>query len=209
MAIDQKEHWSDIYDRKDAKEVSWFQTEPKMSLNLIKNLQLDISNSILDVGAGASTLVDFLLRDGFKNIYLLELAQSAFDQTRKRLASRSNEIQWLVGDVRDFKVPVQLDLWHDRAVFHFLTQSEDQESYVKNLNASLKVGAYFIIATFAEDGPLKCSGLEIVRYSKEELVNKVGKNFELLDFQKETHISPSGMEQKFNYWVFKRVFSYQ
>lgn len=205
MTIDQKEHWSDLYNRKDAQEVSWFQPEPKMSLKLIRNLQLDKSDSILDVGAGASTLVDFLLRDGFQNIYLLELAQSAFEQTKKRLDKVNNEVYWLVGDVRDFKSPAQLNLWHDRAVFHFLIKSEDQESYIKNLNASLKIGAYFIIATFAEDGPLKCSGLEIVRYSKEELVNKVGTNFELLDFQKESHISPSGMEQKFNYWVFKRV----
>lgn len=203
--MDQKEHWQDIYDRKKYTEVTWFQPEPKMSLSLIRELQLNKDAKVLDVGAGSSTLVDYLLQDGFHNIFLLDLSQNAFAQSKTRLGDKSKKVQWLEGDVRNFNLNQKFDLWHDRAVFHFLTKKEDQNSYLKNLNEFLGIGAYFIISTFAENGPLKCSGLEIVRYGKDELIQKIGSNFQLLDFQKEDHISPGGMEQKFNYWVFKKL----
>ncbi|PIP89048.1 MAG: SAM-dependent methyltransferase [Bdellovibrionales bacterium CG12_big_fil_rev_8_21_14_0_65_38_15] len=203
--MDKKEHWDDIYNRKNFTEVTWFQTEPKLSLSLIRGLELTKDLQILDVGAGSSTLVDFLLRDGYQNIFLLDLSKNAFKQSKERLGKKIEKIHWLVGDVRTFNFKQKFDLWYDRAVFHFLTDTVDQNSYLKNLNDSLKTGAYFIISTFAEDGPLKCSGLEIVRYAKDELIQKIGPNYKLLNFQKETHVSPGGMEQKFNYWVFKKL----
>lgn len=203
--MDKKEHWDDIYNRKKYTEVTWFQPEPRMNLSLIRELKLNKDATILDVGAGSSTLVDYLLQDGFQNIFLLDLSKNAFDQSKTRLGEKGKKVQWLEGDVRTFNFNQKFDLWHDRAVFHFLTNIEDQNSYLKNLNDSLKIGAYFIISTFAENGPLKCSGLEIVRYAKDELIQKVGSSFELLDFQKEDHVSPGGMEQKFNYWVFKKI----
>lgn len=203
--MNKKEHWDDIYSRKKFTEVTWFQPEPKMILKLIRDLQLNEEARILDVGAGSSTLVDYLLEEGYHNIYLLDLSKNAFAQSRERLGERSKLVTWLEGDICNFKFNQKFDIWHDRAVFHFLTQPDDQDKYLKNLNDSLNVGAFFIISTFAEDGPLKCSGLEIVRYGKDKFVDKVGSNFELLDFQKEAHISPAGMEQKFNYWVFKKV----
>ena len=203
--MDKKEHWDDIYNRKNFTEVTWFQTEPKLSLSLIRGLELTKDLQILDVGAGSSTLVDFLLRDGYQNISLLDLSKNAFKQSKERLGKKIEKIHWLVGDVRTFNFKQKFDLWYDRAVFHFLTDVVDQNSYLKNLNDSLKTGAYFIISTFAEDGPLKCSGLEIARYAKDELIQKIGPNYKLLNFQKETHVSPGGMEQKFNYWVFKKL----
>ncbi len=203
--MNKKEHWDDIYSRKKFTEVTWFQPEPKMSLKLIRDLQLNEEARILDVGAGSSTLVDYLLEDGYHSIYLLDLSKNAFAQSQERLGVRSKSVTWLDGDICNFKFNQKFDIWHDMAVFHFLTQPDDQDKYLKNLNDSLNVGAFFIISTFAEDGPLKCSGLDIVRYGKDKLVDKVGSNFELLDFQKEAHISPGGMEQKFNYWVFKKV----
>ncbi len=203
--MSQKEHWNDIYDRKEYSEVTWFQPEPKQSLSLIRGLQLEKTSKILDVGAGSSTLVDFLLKDGFQFIYLLDISQNAFSQSKKRLGEMSKKVNWLEGDVRNFQHSQKFDLWHDRAVFHFLTNTEDQNKYLKRLNDSLEIGAFFIISTFAEDGPLKCSGLEIVRYAKDELIHNMGVNFELMDFKKETHTSPGRMKQKFNYWVFKKL----
>ncbi len=203
--MNQKEHWNNIYSKKNFSEVTWYQAEPKMSLSLISGLGLAKTARILDVGAGSSTLVDFLLAYGFQSISLLELSQNAFLQSKERLGDKSEKVNWLEGDVTGFKANEKFDLWHDRAVFHFLTNAQDQNKYIKSLNDSLKVGAFFIISTFAEDGPLKCSGLEIVRYAKDELIAKIGSNFELLDFKKETHVSPGGMEQKFNYWVFKKL----
>jgi len=203
--MDKKEHWNDIYKRKSYAEVTWFQREPKMSLDLIRGLHLNDHANIIDVGAGSSTLVDFLIKDNFQSIYLLDLSLMAFDQSKKRLGGNSKFINWIEGDVCHFKSSQKFDLWHDRAVFHFLTKVEDQDNYLTSLNRSLNVGAYFIISAFAEDGPSKCSGLEIVRYAKNELIDKIGFNFELINFQKEAHISPGGLEQKFNYWVFKKV----
>lgn len=200
-----KEHWEDIYNRKKYSEVTWFQAEPKMSLEIINGLNLNKDVSILDVGAGSSTLVDHLIQAGYTNINLLELSENAFVQSKERIGNDAQNVKWLVGDACDYDFQNTFDLWHDRAVFHFLTKDQDQKGYINNLNNSLEVDSYFIISTFAEDGPLKCSGLDIVRYSKDELVEKLGRNFSLIEFKKETHVSPGGMEQRFNYWVFKKI----
>lgn len=199
-----KKHWEDIYKRKNYSEVTWFQSEPNMSMDLIRELKIDKESLVLDVGAGSSTLVDCLISEGFKNISLLDISENAFGQTQKRLGSISKDINWIVGDIRNIEFNEKLSLWHDRAVFHFLTNQEDKNSYFRNLNQSLNIGSYFVISTFAEDGPLKCSGLEVTRYSKDELIERVGEKFSLLDFRKENHVSPGGMEQRFNYWVFKK-----
>lgn len=200
-----KLHWDDIYGRKKFSEVTWFQPELSVSLGLIDALKLPKESHILDAGGGASTLADKLLERGYQNISVMDLSQNALEQSKNRLGDKSANITWLVGDVTTYDFKEKFDLWHDRAVFHFLTDKSDQEKYLKNLVSSLKSAAYFIISTFAEDGPLKCSGLEIVRYAKEDLVSKFSPYFELVDFKKETHVSPGGMEQKFNYWVFKRI----
>lgn len=202
--MDNKTHWDDIYNRKKFSEVTWFQPEPKVSMQLISNLNLSLNANILDAGGGASTLVDKLLDQGFQDISVIDLSENALNQSKNRLGATASNISWIVGDITNYDFQVKFDLWHDRAVFHFLISKDDQENYIVNLNKCLDVGSFFIISTFAEDGPLKCSGLEIVRYSKEELVNKFAGNFELIDFQKETHVSPGGMEQKFNYWVFRK-----
>lgn len=200
--MNNQEHWNNIYNRKKAKELTWFQPELKLSMKFIENLGLSPSASIIDVGAGASTLPDSLLKSCFFDISVIDLSLKALEQSKERLGEDASKINWLVGDITSFHLNRKYDLWHDRAVFHFLKDSDSQIQYLKNLKCSIKSGGHIIIATFAEDGPLKCSGLEIVRYSKDELIRKF-KDFELVEFRKETHLSPGGMEQKFNYWVFQ------
>ena len=202
--MDKKNHWDDIYDKKSFSELTWFQPEPKISLDLICKLDLPKDSSIVDIGGGASTLVDRLIEKGFKDIAVLDLSKKALKQSQERIGKIALDISWCVGDITEFKFNKKFDLWHDRAVFHFLTEDSDQKKYISNLEASLKTGSYFIISTFAEDGPLKCSGLEIVRYSKEDLIEKFAAHFSCVNFLKETHISPTAMEQKFNYWVFRK-----
>jgi 2-polyprenyl-3-methyl-5-hydroxy-6-metoxy-1,4-benzoquinol methylase len=202
--MDKKKHWDGIYGEKTFSELTWFQPEAKVSVDLIDKLDLSKESSILDVGGGASTLIDSLIEKEFKKITVLDLSENALKQSQKRIGEKTSYISWCVGDVIDFKFNKKFDLWHDRAVFHFLTQESEQEKYISNLEASTKRGSHFIISTFAEDGPLKCSGLEIVRYSKDNLVDKFSAHFECIEFKKETHTSPTGMEQKFNYWVFRK-----
>ena len=204
MNNDRKEHWEAVYNKKSFDEVTWYQPEPKQSLKLIKQYISNLDARILDVGAGSSTLSDYLLKEGYRNISLLDISASAFDQSKQRLGSKADELNWLIGDITNFDFNQDYDLWHDRAVFHFLVNSEDQEKYIQTLKDTLRSSGIFIISTFAEDGPLKCSGLEIVRYSKDELIHRVGDEFELLEFCKEEHVAPHGLEQKFNYWVFKK-----
>lgn len=200
--MNNQEHWNDIYNRKKATDVTWFQPELKLSTKFIENLNLAPSAAIIDVGSGASTFPDSLLKIGFFDISVLDLSQNALKQSKVRLGEDASRINWLIGDVTSIKFNRKYDLWHDRAVFHFLKDNESQSLYIENLKNSIKDGGHIVIATFAEDGPLKCSGLDIVRYSKDELVKKF-EGFELVEFRKETHVSPGGMEQKFNYWVFK------
>jgi len=205
--VDNRKHWENIYQEKGASSVTWFQDKPRVSLGLISDLLLEKTVPIIDVGGGASTLVDHLIEDGFKNTTVLDLSENALAQSQKRLGKEHQNVEWIIGDITSVKLPRKFTLWHDRAVFHFLTNKKDQELYIHNLVQSLYDVGFFIISTFAEDGPLKCSGLEICRYSKDELCDLFANNFELINFKKETHVSPKAMEQKFNYWVFKKKLS--
>lgn len=175
-----------------------------MSLKLIREIGLTFNSPIIDIGGGASTLIDFLLSDGFTDLTVIDLSKRALDFSKQRLKERALIVNWIEGDVTIFHDQCKYQLWHDRAVFHFLVSESDQNRYLEVLNSVLKIGGHFIISTFAEDGPEKCSGLEIVRYSQHELINRVGQNFECKKFEKEVHISPGGLEQKFNYWLFQK-----
>jgi SAM-dependent methyltransferase len=203
---ERKEHWEELYSRKKYDTVTWFQPVPNESLRLIKDLNLPKDFKIIDVGAGASCLVDCLLDEGFSDITLVDLSENAFTQSKKRLGERAKQVKWKVADITQADFDERFDLWHDRAAFHFLTDEAHQQDYLSSLLEATKVGSCIVISTFAEDGPLKCSNLEIVRYAEEDLMKFFDKNFELIAFEKELHISPGGMEQKFNYWVFKRVY---
>ena len=203
--FDRKEHWEHIYSDKNSTEVSWYQQHPEISLELIKSTGVEKSARIIDIGGGASTLVDYLLSTGYENISVLDISRSAIEQAKQRLGEHESRIQWLEKDITAFVAQQKFDLWHDRAVFHFLTDAEDRLSYVKTISSSLCSGSHAIIATFNIDGPKKCSGLEIVRYSTESLSAVFSENFQLVDTRTEEHRTPGGATQSFVYCRFVRV----
>ena len=203
--FNRKAHWEEVYSVKQSTEVSWYQQHPEKSLELIKTTVADTSSRIIDIGGGASTLVDFLLNDGYQNLCVLDIAHSAIEQAKTRLAEKANEVNWLEQDITEFSAEQPYDLWHDRAVFHFLTHSDDRTSYIQTLSKVLKPGSHAIIATFGLDGPEKCSGLEVVRYSPETLSATLGNTFKLEQTSKEEHATPSGATQSFVYCTFLKV----
>lgn len=199
-----KDHWESIYKEKSPIEVSWYQKEPTISLSLIRNLPLDKGEYIIDVGGGASTLVGYLLEEGFKNITVLDLSSNALALAKKQMGNKAELIDWKVEDVTNYVPEHDYSLWHDRAVFHFLTEKNDREKYKKVLEASIRDGGYVIIAAFSIGGPTKCSGLDIVQYDAEKLKNELGSCFSLIAEKSEKHITPAGKEQSFGYYVFMK-----
>jgi 2-polyprenyl-3-methyl-5-hydroxy-6-metoxy-1,4-benzoquinol methylase len=184
--------------------MGWYQESSGVSLGLVKATGIDLDARILDVGGGASPLVDGLLDRGFKNIEILDLTESAFDHSRSRLGPRSERVTWTTEDVTTFRAARAIDLWHDRAVLHFLTRDHDRELYVQSLIESLAPTGHVIIATFALDGPRKCSGLKVVRYGSHEMTTLLGGGFQLLEIVHETHLTPGETEQRFTYFRFQR-----
>lgn len=204
-AFDRREHWENVYSEKMATEVSWYQQYPECSLNLIHATGVAKSASIIDIGGGASTLVDFLLSTDYRNISVLDISSHAIEQAKQRLGERGDRINWIEHDITSFVSGQPFDVWHDRAVFHFLTDADDRSQYVKTLSRSLQPGSHAIIATFNLDGPEKCSGLDIVRYSTESLSAIFSENFKLIETKTEEHKTPNGKSQSFVYCRFVRV----
>ena len=199
-----KSHWENVYSSKDTDEVSWHQDRAECSLDLIRRSGVDHAASIIDVGGGASTLVDDLLGQGYSDISVLDLAGTALEAARARLGERSTRVQWWEANVLEVGLPQNgYDLWHDRAVFHFLTSAEDRQAYADAVRHALKPGGFIILATFAEDGPTECSGLPVMRYRPEELQAEVGMGFTLVAQEKELHRTPSGATQRFVYCLFR------
>ena len=193
-----KDHWEKVYSTKAANAVSWFQPHADYSVGLIQAAGVGCDASIIDVGGGASTLVDDLLANGFANLTVLDLSAVALAEARKRLGSHASKVRWIEADITRADLPAsQYDVWHDRAVFHFLTSPEDRAAYVKAVFHSVKPGGHVIVATFAEDGPNQCSGLPVMRYRAEELHAEFGGSFSLLSHRKEAHHTPAGTEQQF------------
>jgi len=201
-----QDYWQNVYTSKASTEVSWYQEHAQTSLNLISSSSgTNLSASIIDVGGGASTLVDDLLRVGFSQISVLDLSAAALETAKNRLGTLAKKINWLAADITQAQLPTNTyDVWHDRAVFHFLTTFEQRQAYKANLLQTLKKDGHFIIATFAEDGPTKCSNLEVMRYSAAELFAEFSDNFELVSTQKETHNTPFGTTQSFVYCHLRR-----
>ena len=198
--MDTKTHWKDIYQNKDSKQVSWFQEHAETSLKLITNNLSDKNARIIDIGAGASTLVDDLLNAGYRHIDVLDISNDALHIAQKRLGNKQTHINWHSANILDAKLAThQYDLWHDRAVFHFLTNESDRKRYVKQVIKALKPGGKVVISTFGPDGPLMCSGLPIVRYDHDTLHDEFGSSFALLKHGKEDHLTPDGSVQKFIY----------
>ncbi|MBF0153877.1 MAG: class I SAM-dependent methyltransferase [Magnetococcales bacterium] len=203
--MDQKAHWEEVYSKKKVNETSWYQKIPLTSLTLIENAALQEDGAIIDVGGGASTLVDHLMTAGYQNLTVLDISSEALENARLRLLDREGEVAWIDADVTDFDSRITFDLWHDRAVFHFFTQPEQRRAYVASLEKHLKPHGHAIIATFAMDGPTQCSKLEIVRYTPELLHKELGPHFELLETVSEIHTTPKNKKQSFIYCRFRRL----
>ncbi len=200
---DQQSHWERIYRKRRPEELSWFQQKPERSLGMIEQLSLPRSAAIIDVGGGASSLVDFLLQQGWQDLTVLDISGAALQQARARLGKQAQRISWIEADITRFSSERRYTLWHDRAVFHFLTDEADRRNYMEVLTKSLEPGGYLLMATFAKDGPQKCSGLNVVQYCPESLASELGKPFSLKESQRETHTTQGGVEQRFVYCLFQ------
>lgn len=202
--MDRKEHWDQVYQTKAPDDVSWFQTRPAFSLKLIEATGVGKDQGIIDVGGGASVLVDFLLDARFTNLAVLDISTAALEHARRRLDARAGYVEWFEADVTEFRAPQPFYVWHDRAVFHFLTEKTDRRKYVQTLKRALTPGGHVIIAAFAIDGPPKCSGLDVARYDSAGICAELGGEFQLLEQLDETHVTPWHTEQKFSYFHFAR-----
>jgi len=199
-----KTHWENVYSTKAAYSVSWFQPHATLSMQLIRGTGIDHDAAIIDVGGGASILVDDLLAKGYTNLLVLDWSLAALDAAQSRLGSSANRVHWLEADITAAILPTNnYHVWHDRAVFHFLTSREDRRAYVDLVLQSVKSGGHVIIAAFAEDGPTQCSGLPVMRYSVPALQAEFGARFTLLHSQQELHSTPFKTTQKFNYCHFR------
>ncbi len=200
--MDKKAHWEGVYGNKSPLEVSWYQAEPGLSLQLIHRTNLPKGAPMIDIGGGASMLVDRLYEQGHRNLAVLDISAQALDCAKARLGSKANDVDWFEADVTSFIAPRQFNLWHDRAVFHFLTEASDRKKYVATLKRTLRPDGHLIIAAFAIGGPQKCSGLDIVQYDAEKLSAELGEGFSLEEEASEVHITPANREQKFAYFRF-------
>jgi len=203
--MNQREHWEKVYSSEPAEELGWYDPHLQTSLSWIQDLCLAKDVQIIDVGGGASTLVDDLLQEGYGSITVLDLSKRALSSAEARLGERSELVTWLEGDITSVDLPTHhYELWHDRAVFHFLTVHEHQRQYRDNLLKALLPGGHLIIGTFAPEAPPKCSGLPVQRYSLEQLESTLGEEFELKQHHKELHLTPGGVEQMYLYCHFQR-----
>lgn len=198
--MDRQAHWENVYRTKAPDSVSWFQPEARLSRTLIGRLAPDRDARIIDIGAGASVLVDHLLEDGYRDITVVDLSAAALDIARARLGARAASVEWVQADLLTATLPEgRYDVWHDRAVFHFLTAPEDRARYVAQVRRAVRPGGLVLVATFAEDGPARCSGLEVARYSPDALHGEFGEAFERLESHRELHQTPAGATQAFTY----------
>ena len=203
MRYNAKEYWESIYQTKEPNEVSWYQEKPETSLNLISETGIEKNAKIIDVGAGASKLADNLLALGFRNITALDVSLNALNESKKRLGDRANNVKWIVSDLREFETNERYDLWHDRAVLHFLTEEEDIKRYIELVRTYLKPKGYVIVSTFSVNGPKKCSGLDVKQYS-EDSMKTLFTGFEHIKSFEEEHLTPWGSSQIFIWGVFRK-----
>ncbi len=200
-----KDYWDQVYTTKATSGVSWFQEHARQSVQLVAQAGVARDAGIIDVGGGASTLIDDLLDEGYTKVTVLDLSEAALAASQYRLGQRADDVTWLVGDITRMELPRHAyDLWHDRAVFHFLTSPQEREAYVQAVLRAVKPGGHVIVATFAEDGPEKCSGLPVVRYSADGLHAEFGAPFTLLQQEREEHRTPFGTVQKFIYCLCRK-----
>jgi 2-polyprenyl-3-methyl-5-hydroxy-6-metoxy-1,4-benzoquinol methylase len=198
-------HWENVYGAKGEREVSWFQERPTISLDLIEATGVAKDAPIVDIGGGASRLVDALLDQGFESLTILDLSEKALATTRTRLGSKAANIRWIAADVTKWQPAATYDVWHDRAAFHFLMEPHDRAAYAERLRAAVRLGGHVIIGTFAPDGPERCSGLPVMRHDAVSLGQTLGRSFELMESRRHDHQTPTGGVQRFQFSRFRRA----
>ncbi|WP_025032703.1 class I SAM-dependent methyltransferase [Bradyrhizobium sp. DOA9] len=205
---DRSTHWDQVYATKGEAEVSWYQDSPAISLAMIRAAASDRGSdrdlAIIDIGGGASRLVDALLQGGYRDIAVLDLSANALEAAKKRIGQAASTVDWIVADATTWRPARTYDVWHDRAAFHFLTDPRDRAAYVERLRSAVKPGGHVIIATFAPDGPEKCSGLPVQRHDSASLAAELGRDFVLVETRSETHQTPWGSTQAFQFSRFRR-----
>jgi SAM-dependent methyltransferase len=197
-------HWEAIWRERQPDELSWYQPKPDRSIELIEKYA-GRHESLIDVGAGASAVVDRLLDDGCTDLTVLDISEAAVAITRQRLGDRAHEVRWLVGDVLTQQFEGQFVVWHDRAVFHFLISPRDRTQYLQQLDRALAPGGHVVLATFGPQGPDQCSGLPVRRYGEPEIRAAFGDSFSLIEYSEESHTTPSGSEQQFAFGVLRHT----
>lgn len=202
--VNRKQHWERVYSDKSAQEVSWYQAQPDASLQMIRRAATGKTASLIDIGGGASRLVDCLLEQGYRDLTVLDISANALEQARDRLGPQASRVQWVEADVTAFEPARTWKIWHDRAAFHFLTDAADRKRYLTVLNRALDEDGQVIIAAFAIDGPRKCSGLEVERYDAAKLAATLGPGFTLEESGSEIHVTPAGGDQRFGFHRFRR-----
>jgi 2-polyprenyl-3-methyl-5-hydroxy-6-metoxy-1,4-benzoquinol methylase len=204
MSRNTSTHWDTVYRTKAPDAVSWYRLHLERSIDLIQRVAPDLSASIIDVGGGESALVDDLLAKGYRNVSVLDISSTAIEVARQRVGELGRQVTWLLADVTQATLPTRYyDVWHDRAVFHFLTTQDERTAYVQRIAGSMKVGGHVIVATFGPEGPTKCSGLDVVRYDAESLHAEFGRHFRLMESATEVHQTPLGTTQQFLYCLCK------
>jgi len=202
--FDRIAHWEGVYATKAENEVSWFQEAPAISIEMIKQTMATRDSAIIDIGGGASRLVDALLNDGYRDVTVLDLSAAALELAKRRIGPASAQVEWIVADVTTWKPARQYGVWHDRAAFHFLNDLDDRQAYLTCLRSATAPGAQVIIGTFALDGPEKCSGLPVQRYDSSSLADELGSSFELAETRSENHKTPWNSSQAFQFSRFRR-----
>jgi SAM-dependent methyltransferase len=204
MGISEKEHWEKIYQNKPEEELSWFQIYPKTSMEFLELFSLPLTAKIIDIGGGSSHFADVLLERGYTNIWVLDISELAIASAKKRLGEKAIRINWVVEDITAFNPSVQFDFWHDRAAFHFLTSEEKINKYISIAEKAIKKDGYMVLGTFSENGPEKCSGLDIKQYSEASMSGRFGVSFERIKCIHEAHFTPSNLVQNFLFCSFRR-----
>ena len=203
MAEEQQDHWTRVYQDKAPDNVSWYQATPEPTLLALQRFGVRLSSSLIDIGGGASNLVDALLERGWQDITVLDIAAPALEAAKARLGPLADKVQWRVSDITRWKPTRKYDVWHDRAVFHFLTKPTQREAYRRALLGGLAKESLVIMATFALDGPEKCSGLPVQRYDAKSLARELGPTLKLIESWREEHVTPWGSHQAFNWCAFR------
>ena len=198
------QHWETVYSTKHETEVSWFQDYPAPSLAMIAAAGATVASAVIDIGGGESRLVDALVADGHRDVTVLDLSGTALQVARQRMGAAAAGVEWIVADVTAWRPPRRFDIWHDRAAFHFLADESERAAYVAALDAALPPGGHAIIATFAPDGPERCSGLPVTRYDGEGLARALGAGFRRIDSRPHRHVTPWGAAQSFQFSLFRK-----